>query len=169
MQAHLTFPPPVQGVQLFSGLTAKLRDARRVSGREVDTGRKIAGQHHGSWLGAIGYLVLLDQIGKCFKPKGVPLYEGNPLERALIHFGKLAPNDACALYALRCALLHEYGLNNVPARDNQCAKYLHAFILVCHQDAPLVGMPKSRWDGRYENNVAEQSNSGQFGSAWRCG
>lgn len=56
-----------------SAFCAALRDARKFTGRNLDTGGKLSEPScgdHGSWLGAIGYMTLIDQIGSCFKPKG---------------------------------------------------------------------------------------------------
>ncbi len=154
---HLTVQRPEHGVQRFSAFVAGLGDARLATGRDHDTGEKLTGQVHSCWLGAIGYLILLDQIGKCFKPKGITPCEGKPPEKALMHFANLPAEDVYALYALRCALAHDYGLSNVAqaskdatktARD--AAKYTHAFALVSDAHTPLMTIPIERWDGVYK-------------------
>ncbi len=66
----------------FSGFTSALRDARKFTGRNQDNGEKLKDQNFGnlgSWLGAIDYMALLDQIGSCFKPKSSSIETGNTI------------------------------------------------------------------------------------------
>ena len=74
---------------LFSCFMGALRDARKFTKRDKDTGQKLIEDDcgdHGSWLGAIGYLALLDQIGGCFKPKDTATIPGNCIVKALGYF-----------------------------------------------------------------------------------
>jgi hypothetical protein len=97
----------------FTAFTAVLRDARGITKRDPDTGRldpEVKHGHLGSWLGALGYMVLLDQIGRCFKPKRDAPEQGPPMVKALKHFSGLTDEKTCAIFALRCAFAHDYGL-----------------------------------------------------------
>jgi hypothetical protein len=135
------------GYTRFSGFMAALRDARKFTKRDQDTGAKLLDDtcgDHGSWLGAIGYLTLLDQIGGCFKPQGVNHVSGNTIVKALRYFGGLNEVEANAIYALRCSLAHDFGAFNI---NSHKPGLTHLFTL--HQDPsfPLLHFPKTPWDG----------------------
>jgi hypothetical protein len=133
-------------VNHFSGFMGAIRDARQMTGRVPDTGAKIDGQGHGSWLGAIGYLALLDQIGSCFKQKNTETLSGNAINRALGYFTGLIQAEIDAIYALRCAFAHDYSLYNTHTRQS----LQHCFI-VWEGQGPLVRFPTVPWDGDYNN------------------
>ena len=59
--AHLYPTRPRLGVQYKSSLIALLTDARGATGRDLDTGSVVSPDHTRSWLGATGYLILLDR------------------------------------------------------------------------------------------------------------
>jgi len=101
-----------------SSLVIALRDARKSSGRNEETGIVETNQtcgYSGCWLGAIGYLTVLDLIGKTYKPKeSLPLTKTNShIDSALQYFGNVTYENACAIYALRCSLMHDYNLINL--------------------------------------------------------
>jgi hypothetical protein len=78
----------------------------------------------GSWLGALGYMVMLDQIGECFRPaNATPLPNATPdFIKALTYFAEEIPDrERQALYALRCCFTHDYSLVNITARSDQAA------------------------------------------------
>ena len=56
----------------MSSFWAALRDARCATGRNVETGTVVDEAKTGSWLGAIGYLMLLDQIGTAVRRSEAP-------------------------------------------------------------------------------------------------
>src|SRR5579872_2000183 len=89
LNVFLSVHAPSAGVTVFSGFTQALSEARRVTGRHEVTGAKTFPQLHGSWIGAIGYFALLDQISDCFKPRSAPLSNLKGLRRALEHFTSL--------------------------------------------------------------------------------
>lgn len=106
---------PSEGNIFTSGFIAALRDTRYMSGRDLDTGKIISERKTGSpgsWLGAIGYMILLDQIGSCFKPKTSNEIKGNSIYKTLKYFTNLKDEEINALYAMRCALTHDYCLYN---------------------------------------------------------
>jgi hypothetical protein len=136
----------------FSGFTAALRDARKFTGRDQNNGKKLTEQNPGdlgSWLGAIGYMILLDQIGSCFKPKSSSIIEGNTIRKALKYFKNLPDPEIDAVYALRCAFAHDYSLYNIPNNGN--TSLTHQFGVCKSSDAPFVTLPQKQWDGNYEN------------------
>lgn len=152
---HLASEPvTVEGHTVFSGFTAALRDARGATGRDSATGIIVNPEHTCSWLGAVGYLILLDQIGTCFKPAGTGDVEGNTINRALYYFTDLPETDRIALYALRCAFAHDYSLVNEHPRSNERT---HHFMILSDPNFPVVKHPPQPWNGDYA--LREQSNA----------
>jgi hypothetical protein len=152
IQRHLTFVPSASRNQPFSGFVAALRDARQATKRDPDSGAKIPTANHGSWLGAMGYMALLDQIGSCFKPREESVQQGNTIRTALKYFSNLSDDEIDALYALRCAFAHDYSLYNIPS--NRRRSLQHQFAVGVGA-GPIVSFPKMPWDGDYNNKTAE--------------
>jgi len=119
-----------------------------MTGRNIETGAKdntnIFG-HLGSWLGTIGYLSLLDQIGGCFKKVNGPTIDLNKsgIIKALKNFSSLNDNEIYAIYALRNSFAHDYSLQNVDVR----ACYQHQFTVDNSSTAPAIILPQEKWDG----------------------
>jgi hypothetical protein len=134
----------------FSTFSAVVLAAREATGRDVRTGRIVDEEKAHSWLGALGYLVMLDQVGECFRPERVP--RTPPLNAAILHalayFAPTALSDAevLAIYALRCAFVHDFALVNVGS-GRQAARLHHRFVLVDDRGSSLVQLPESPWDG----------------------
>ncbi len=141
---HLQLHVAKGGTLYFSGFMHALAEARRATSRDVASGRKLPESHgkHGSWLGAVGYFALLDQIGKCFRPRGSRRVAGKPIAQALRHFSDLSAAEIDALYALRCAFAHDYSLINVHAKQS----LQHAFI-VGQGTGCVVALPSKSWNG----------------------
>jgi hypothetical protein len=141
--------PPVLGlpVTILSTFWAALRDARQATGRNAESGDVIDPPRLGSWLGAVGYLCLLDQIGSTVRPRqaaaGPDRGSGNSISRALEHWTSCTVDERAALYALRCSFAHDFGLLNPSAHP----RLRQAFHL--REDGPLVTLPAKRWDGSY--------------------
>jgi hypothetical protein len=133
------------GLTYKSSLIALLADARGAAQRDQTTGDVVVGSESTSWLGAVGYLILLDQIGKCFKPLDNPATDAEPIIRALRNFSTIQDNPTLqALYALRNALAHDYALFNPNKYDPaRC----HAFNFCVGTAGPVVRLPVKRWDG----------------------
>src|SRR3989304_5474784 len=106
IEFHLTNHPPAEGIHIFSGFVAALRDARTATGRD-EFGRKVDHTKFGCWLGVIGYMALLDQIGTCFKPKQKSYESETSIHKALKYFSNLSDDEIEALYALRCSFAHD--------------------------------------------------------------
>jgi hypothetical protein len=120
----------------FSLLDALLRDANQ------------AMQAGALWLGASGFLIAIEQLGKTIQDRGTNAQRGGSeisFRAALIDFAPgLEDPTAGALYALRCALVHSFGLTN-PSSD---ADKQHVFALT--RSGPPVRFPETDWDGSIE-------------------
>lgn len=153
--AHLTNLSQGHNITYFSGFVAALRDARKFTKRDQNNGQKLIDDScgdHGSWLGAIGYLSLLDQIGKCFKPKtSAVINNENSISKALKYFATHIPNaEVDAIYALRNAFAHDYSLYNI---NTARTSYTHHFTVIQSPVLPLVRLPKTQWDGDLANRI----------------
>jgi len=128
---------------MASALIRALGNIRKETGRDKN-GLKILGEDHGSWLGAIGYMVILDQIGNCFRPRTrLTLHNLSSIQKALRYFTHLGHRRINAIYALRCALAHDYSLCNY--HKNQSLQ--HRFVVTQGESPPLVKLPRVPWDG----------------------
>ena len=143
---HLQLYAQRDGTLVFSGFMHALQEARRATARDTSSGQKLPDSvgKHGSWLGAVGYFVLLDQIGKCFKPRGVARVRGSAIRQALKHFSRLGDPEIDALYALRCAFAHDYSLINVNAQEPSLT---HVFAVGQGATPTVVSLPATRWNG----------------------
>jgi hypothetical protein len=153
LDAHLYEYPPVGGVQYKSSLVALLRDARGAAERDLETGQVLPGRQSTSWLGAAGYLILLDQIGSCFIEPGQQMTNEVPLVHAVRTFSHVKDEPTLkALYALRCALAHDYALfNDGSTRDGRVRPFLrHAFNFCADTTSPLVRLPAKTRSGAYD-------------------
>jgi hypothetical protein len=146
--------PTGVGVQYFSSLYKGLVDCRSATNRDLETGEKLPSKDHDSWLGALGYLVLVDLVGTCLTRKHLNQESPNspPFISALEAFGGLSREEISALYALRCAFAHDFSLYNVHPRKPELTHY---FQLRIDADAPLVLHAKRQWDGDYRHTPAE--------------
>jgi hypothetical protein len=149
IERHLSEDFDIHGRRVFHAFGAALKDARRVTGRDVATGQLLCTKHAGSWIGAIGYLALLDQLGACFKPKGTNPIDKNDIYKALHYFTKpkLKEAEIWAIYALRCAFAHDYSLYN---RNGEHPERQHRFA-VSQGRTTLVELPTTQWNGEYDN------------------
>jgi hypothetical protein len=136
-------------VRYKSSLIALLEHARAETGRDPETGAVVSDARVASWLGAVAYIVLLDQIGSCFLMPGKPATDSEKVIHALRTFTNLSDDkEIQALYALRCAFAHDFCLFN---RDHS-GKHpdrQHAFNLGVDPSIPLIQLPKKRWSGDY--------------------
>ncbi|MBC9934412.1 hypothetical protein [Chitinophaga qingshengii] len=154
---HLFGVRPIGNQEYFSALIAGIRDARKFTGRNIETGQiEIYDNNvNGCWLGAIGYLILLDQIGKCFKPSTISINfqsKTASIVRTLQYFSDLQDSERYCIYALRCALAHDYGLYNINGREPALT---HHFLLRANSTTPLIELPKDQWDGKISTRNPE--------------
>ncbi len=150
---HFSRPSQTQygSMTIFSGFAAALGDARKATGRDKN-GQKIDSSKHGCWLGAIGYMALLDQMGTCFKPVGVPVEQGNTIRKALRYFSTLPDNEIDAIYALCCAFAHDFSLYNINTREPSLT---HRFQVGVGGSMNVVTLPTTPWDGDYRNRAKD--------------
>jgi hypothetical protein len=155
LELHFAGLTETPAYTFFSGFTAALRDARKFTNRNQDSGEKlqdVCTGDLGSWLGAIGYLSLLDQIGKCFKPRNVNAIHGNSIIKALKYFSQLSNDQIDAIYALRCAFAHDFSLFNINANNPSLT---HFFIVNKGIQTPIVTLPVVQWNGNHNNRTAQ--------------
>lgn len=141
-----------------SGLYVALRDARRAQGLDQVTG---APQPGGGalWAGALAHLTVIEQIGRAVRRtdmRAPRAHRANghmtiggkrgpselPFASALVQFTDLGDRHISALYALRCAFAHSFGLVNVhKSRDD----LTHRFLLTDSRPE-LVRLPHTTFD-----------------------
>jgi len=137
VRQYLTFHDPAR----VSSLLAILRDARGATGRSEETGQLQPEQEGraGHWLGALGYMVTIEQIGKCFRPRGATPQLPPGFRRALADFAPhLTKQERDALYALRCCFAHDYSLVNGPGKRTPQGLW-HRFNLTARRADPIGG------------------------------
>jgi hypothetical protein len=156
IERHLYECKPAGGMTYQSSLIAILGDARGTADRDGE-GRVKAYKRSQSWLGATAYLIMLDQVGKAFKVNGTPDTFGHPIGLAISHFTPVQDKATIeALYALRCALAHDYSLFNRAKHGNQPMRD-HAFNFTADPVSPLVEFPSSKWNRIYKQPPEEQT------------
>jgi hypothetical protein len=139
-----------QGVTTKSSFWAALLDARAVTGRDADTGAVADPATCASWIGAIGYLCFIDEVGTAvyLASVGSPATTTGVL-RALESFSTLSVDERDVVYALRNGLAHDYSLINVDQRNGRQERS-HRFQLHA-APGPLAVLPQNRWDGSFQN------------------
>jgi hypothetical protein len=132
--------------EFVSTFNAALRDARVVCGRDADRGMLLATTPTALWAGTLVYFALLDQIGHTLRPVSGRTVKGeSSIERVLREFAPTTTKrQREAIYALRNAFAHEFGLVNINRRKPQ---YTHAFAVDDTVGQPLIRWPSRRWDG----------------------
>jgi hypothetical protein len=146
------------GVTHFSGFCGALKDARKMTGRNIETGEKDNSNsfgHLGSWLGTIGYLSLLDQIGGCFKRVNGPIIQANKsgIIKALKNFSSLSDDEIDAIFALRNSFAHDYSLQNIGSRPG----LIHHFLVDNSSSNPAIILPRQNWDGLIANKTSQNT------------
>jgi hypothetical protein len=115
----------------------------------LDTGEVEHPEHVVTWLGAIGYLAFLDQVGTALKRKraGSQAKGSKSIQRCLRDFAPrgLTERDLQALYALRCSLAHDYSLFNPGGRRDLRFR----FALHAERGARLLVHARRRWSGSF--------------------
>jgi hypothetical protein len=138
-----------------SSLVRALAAIRENTGRDAK-GQKVNPKLHGSWLGAIGYMAVLDQIGTCFRPARTTkrLQAKTPgVIKALTYFSRCSKEDIYAIYGLRCALAHDYSLCCVHPR--KADRHYQFGLTKGTFPRKVVVHPEVRWDGSYANKKQE--------------
>lgn len=138
-----------EGKRIDSCLSAAFHEARHITGRNKLTGAldpENQWGYLGSWSGAMCYMTILDQIGKCYRSISKPqITNCSPIEKALVYFSSLIDTEISAIYALRNAFFHDFSLYN---RNNSNPNLQHTFTVDNHPTKPIVRLPKTNWDGQ---------------------
>ena len=130
MHLYLFLPLSAGGTNWRSSLEALLTDARGAGGRSLETGDVLNADHCRSWLSAMGYLALVDQMGALLDVPVAPNEQQGTtaFERLLLWDGAVLSDEAAAVYALRCAVVHSYGLLNDPRGRNMTESRKRALL-----------------------------------------
>jgi hypothetical protein len=155
-----------------SCLTMAIRDARLISNRDMTTGEVtlsiLAPLFPNKWPAALLYLILLEQIGTCFKNKNIQAVDGNPIYKALKNFTTLGDNECRAIEALRHSFAHSYSLCNVKL-DNKnkiVQDRTHIYTLVADETTPLIALPTTPWQATFSSKSQGQ---GTKINIWKLG
>ncbi len=105
----------------------------------------------GSWLGALGYIVLLDQIGHSLGAAPSASPQGD-LRDALQDFTQLPTREIHALWALRCAFAHDYSLFNINVKYPELT---HHFLLGATLTEPAITLSAIPWDGKLDHRTSD--------------
>lgn len=154
---HLSLNHKVDdSVTIFSTLTAVLRDCRMVTRRDIRNGERasnLADDRSDSWLGTMGYMTVLDQIGKCYRPSSISQVTGHSITKALQYFCHLNARERASIYALRCAFSHDYSLYNI-CKGKRREELTQHFTVSGHGYNKLIILPKEPWDGKHNTKTA---------------
>jgi hypothetical protein len=149
-------PEGYEGVH-ESTLHAALRDCRRAQNCDDWTGYLARGEEADHFLGAVGYLCLIDQVGSAIGLGG-GRYETGGLAtkkapyRALYDSTDLSAEVIEAMYGLRCSLAHDYSLVNKHWRPER----QHLYIFSGGSDLVQLPSPTRRWDGEWVEDSSER-------------
>lgn len=152
IRIHLLLDRATVGSTTYtSTLRAALKDARVVTGRDLNTGLVTTFdprfQDPGRWLGAVGYFIVLDQIGVAYEDPSVTANPfRNELQRPLHFFAHppLSKEDIYALYALRNSFAHDYSVVKTARKSP-----FFLFEVSQSPSAPLVAHAYERWNGDF--------------------
>jgi hypothetical protein len=140
-----------------SSLEASLTGCREATNRDAN-GKVPFGAHAGSWLGAVGYLALLDQIGGAvvsLRPHRSPSGRTD-FERAIAQLTNVTDDEAICLYALRNSLAHNFSLVNIPPDHNHMGRVrrrkLTRLFTLTRGASKLIEWPTSDWNPRWPNS-----------------
>lgn len=152
---YLNFDQPFvfAGQKRNSTLIEALKASRAITKRNIETSQldlTLSNGHPGNWLGAIGYLTILDQIGSCFKNidtdnKGD---RENSIKYAVKSFAfEFMDNDLKklnALIGLRHAFAHDFNLVNINQGN---ASQQHRYAVSWRDSNTIIILPENKWDG----------------------
>lgn len=129
-----------------SMLSAAMRDAQFAFTPHEEDGPQAM------WLGALGCLIALDVLGAYVRLRRsgpAPAWAVRPMQRALTDFSTDFGDEVSGktLWALRCAIAHEFGLKN-PGEPGL------AHVFKYEHTGPLITLPDQPWNG-------------ELNSAWR--
>lgn len=154
----------------YSCLSIAIRDARMITGRNLETGEmefnilntEKAFLSPYSFIGIINYLLILDMIGSIFTLKKFKTEKENTIYKALKQFSKnINEKDIFTIIALRNSLAHNYSLANIPKSEKENDIKLHHFVIKNSLTEETIRQ-NNKWDGKY--NSKQDSNSTEIGA-----
>ena len=144
----------------YSCLVIALHDARLLNGRERETGKHkniiLTSENDfydpNSFLGLIGYLILLDMIGGLFVKVGFHSKKSS-IYKTLKQFSNFKDDEIDVIISLRNSLAHNYSLVNIPISDKENKSKLHKFELIFTQTNFIISIPSesNRWNKDFSN------------------
>lgn len=153
---HLTCVNHSNGNNMVqSSLPKAIREARVITGRNIETGIPLEDDDSksklGWWSGAVIYLTILDQIGTVYKLKnGNPRTTStNSIKLALGYFApELSIQEISEIVGLRNAFHHDFSLLNIDSSNRPPNQRIYNnYGLNQNDDGPVVYLPKTPWDG----------------------
>lgn len=139
------------GYEMKSPYIAALIDSRIATCRNKRSGKKL-NKGHGSWIGALGYMALLDHVGKIIEFKDKKNTTKKSFLGSLYNFSNLKKKEIYALYSLRCSFAHDYSLFNIPHNDDKEKELkCHRFRVTQGDTGELIVFPKDIWNGDLKN------------------
>jgi hypothetical protein len=117
---------PTREANLYPTLVLALRDMRSANGRDPTTGD---GDGNDSWIGLVIGMTVLDTLS------GDKGRTGQRWAQLLTDHG-VSAEDAEIIYALRCSILHGYGL---PAAEKACGRRV---VLTPDRDGQAIDTSK---------------------------
>lgn len=140
-EAITAYLDPVIDAGPVSLLTAALRDARQ------------AYSHNAIWLGAIGYLIVTEQMGRTIALRATRGERLGSRAASVAAMADLGPNrlddeGRHALYDMRCAIAHQYGLHNESTASTRPSR-----VFAYTRSGTLVRLPEHPWDGSADGAV----------------
>lgn len=151
----------------YSCLIIALSDARRLTGRNIDSGLyeqnilNAENTFHNpySFIGLINYLLILDMIGEIVKLKNFPTTKKANIFKSLSQFSRIEKKDIDTVIALRNSLAHNYGLINIPHDEKEYPTKRHKFTIDNRVEAPLIAYPIKSWSGDFTDKSDDTSTS----------
>jgi hypothetical protein len=144
----------------FSTIALSLRGARKLSGRNLETGVYEKNEYNEQnfkentvfsfqFLGLLSYLIFLEQIGSIFCNKNETRCN-KAILYALKTFSSLSNDKAEAVFALRNSLAHKYGLATEKDR-----RLKFKFSILIEENTEIIKLPAKNWAGDFSDKSDE--------------
>ncbi|GEM_PF-6487186 len=119
-----------EGIHIFTPLAKILQDARSLCNRDKTSGALLSldvnFESH-KLLGVIGYMIILETIGKTIKPKHKKTLKKEFISVFHYFADHLEEKEMNALYAFRCSLVHDVSLEN--KRGNSMLNHSFTYVI----------------------------------------
>lgn len=151
----------------FSCLLIALTDARKLTGRNLETGHdefnilqnRQSFLNPYSFIGIINYLLFLEMIGEIFKLKSFQTKKTNNIYKSLKQFdNSITERDIYTIIALRNSIAHNYALVNIPRNQKENSLKRHKFTIDNSDSCTsIIQYPKSNWNGDFCDKSVDSS------------